>query len=279
MFHPRTPFRDNIRVAGNNNMFTIAPKIRKLAAIARPNKHIFLLSHMRAYTSLLGHIVGSNPAICGYYEMHIGYHSWKSLIRQKMLYFEKEEPKNGFSFMFDKVLHNEHSISLDVLNSHRAKAIFCLRQPQDVIPSILKLYGDLDPSHEFNSETFATQYYVQRLAMLAGIAQSVDREFFYFDADSIRLESDECLASLSDWLELQTPLSDTYALQQNTSKKRYGDSSDAIRAGRIRKEAAQYETWPVQEALMNNAYNVYCKTRTTLIELSARNALVDVPTL
>lgn len=279
MFHPRTPFRDNVLVVGNKKMFAIAPKIRKAAAIALPSKHIFLLSHMRAYTSLFGHIMGSNPAICGYYEMHIGYHSWKSPIRQKILYFEQEEPKPGFSFMFDKVLHNEHSVSLNVLNSRRAKAIFCLRQPQDVIPSILKLYGDIDPSHEFNSETFATQYYVQRLETLASIAQALDRDFFYLDADSIKLKADKCLASLSDWLELQTPLSDTYTLQKNTSKKRYGDSSDALRAGRIRREASHYEAWPVREASMKEAYDAYCKTRTTLINLSARNSVVDLPPL
>lgn len=251
-------------------------RVRKTSAIVLPKRHIFLLSHMRAYTSLFGHIMGSNPAICGYYEMHIGYHSWKSLIRQKMLYFREEEAKPGFSFMFDKVLHNEHNVAIDVLNSHQSRAIFCLRQPQDVIPSILKLYGDIDPSHEFNSETFATQYYVTRLAMLESLANSIDRDFFYFDAESIKLQSEECLGSLSDWLQLRTPLSDTYTLQQNTSRERYGDSSEAIRAGRIRRESSHYEAWPIQQESMESAAAAYHQARRVLIDLSARSSVANL---
>ena len=34
-------------------------------------QHIFLLSHMRANTSLISHILGSHPQISGYYEMHL----------------------------------------------------------------------------------------------------------------------------------------------------------------------------------------------------------------
>lgn len=153
---------------------------------------------MRAYTSLFGHIMGSNPAICGYYEMHIGYYSWKSLIRQKLLYFENEETKSGFSYMFDKVLHNEHYISPKILDGRRIKTIFCLRRPQDTIPSILKLYQGIDPSHEFNSESFATDYYIQRLAMLESIAVALQQEFFYIDAESIQHNSAACLGNLSD---------------------------------------------------------------------------------
>ena len=257
-------------------MFEILPNVQKVAAILLPKTHIFLLSHMRAYTSLFGHIMGSNPAICGYYEMHIGYHSWKSPIRQKLLYFEQEKPKPGFSCMFDKILHNDHYISPDLLNSHRAKAIFCLRQPRVVIPSILKLYRDTDPAHEFNSEVFATRYYIERLAMLESIDGAMERDFFYLDAESIKRRSNEFLGSLSDWLQLATPLSDTYSLQQNTSRERYGDTSATLRECRISKEASHYEHWPVDEALMQDADAAYRKARSTLLRLSARNCVVDM---
>lgn len=250
--------------------------MQKTAAILLPKTHIFLLSHMRAYTSLFGHIMGSNPAICGYYEMHIGYHSWKSPIRQKLLYFKQETPKPGFSFMFDKILHNEHSVSLNVLNSRRARALFCLRRPQEVIPSILKLYRKTDPSHEFTSETFATRYYVERLTMLKSLAESTERDFFYFDAESIKRQSGELLGSLSDWLKLDTPLSDTYSLQKNTSRERYGDSSEALRTGHINHEKSHYDQWPIDQALMNDAYNVYSSVRTSLINLSDRSSVVDL---
>lgn len=254
---------------------TLLPNVRKGAAIILPKTHIFLLSHMRAYTSLFGHIMGSNPAICGYYEMHIGYYSWKSPIRQKLLYFKQESAKPGFSYMFDKILHNEHSVSLDVLNCNRSRTIFSLREPRYVIPSILKLYGDVDPTHEFNSEAFATQYYIKRLAVLEAIAESLEQEFFYLDADSLKLDTQACLANLSDWLQLRTPLSDTYALQQYTSRTRYGDSSEALRAGHIRREASPYRDWSPPEELLQSANRAYREARSTMIKLSRRRSVVD----
>jgi len=249
--------------------------VRKAAAILMPKQHIFLLSHMRAYTSLFGHIMGSNPDICGYYEMHIGYHSWKSLIRQKLIYFKHEEPKPDFSFMFDKILHNDHNVALALLNSSRIKAIFCIRRPQEVIPSILKLYQGIDPSHEFNSESFATNYYIQRLATLERFATSMNQPFYYLDAESIKYDADRCLPSLSDWLQLETKLSPNYEMQRNTSKKRSGDTSSRIGAGKIINDHSHYTDFKHDAELLSKATLVYNRARKTLISKSAHNCLFE----
>jgi hypothetical protein len=242
---------------------------RKGMAILLPKQHIFLLSHMRAYTSLFGHILGSNPEICGYYEMHIGYHSWKSLIRQKLLYFKHETPKSNFVYMFDKVLHNDHNVALAILDRRRTKTIFCLRQPQKVIPSILRLYQEIDPSHPFNSESFATNYYIQRLTTLESIANAMNREFFYFDAEAIKSHSQECLKKLSDWLQLTQNLSPNYAVQRNTSKKGYGDTSPRIDSGRISDDPSPRIDFKHDAELIEEATLVYHRVRKTLIDKSA----------
>lgn len=255
-------------------MFNSFPNVRKTAAILAPKQHIFLLSHMRAYTSLFGHIMGSNPDICGYYEMHIGYYSWKSLIRQKLVYFENEETKPGFSSMFDKVLHNEHSVSINILNSRQSKAIFCLRAPQDTIPSILKLYQGIDPTHDFNSGSFATHYYIQRLSMLENIAASLEQEFFYLDAESLKHDSEECLSSLSDWLQLKVRLSPNYKLQENTSKERYGDTSSRLKAGRIVDDNSSYTDFEHDVELLKTATQTHGRVRKLLIEKSARHSII-----
>jgi hypothetical protein len=249
------------------------PNLRTTFAVVTPKQHIFLLSHMRAYTSLFGHIMGSNPAICGYYEMHIGYHSWKSLIRQKLLFFENEEPKPGFSCMFDKVLHNDHNMSLNVLNSNQAKAIFCLRRPQDVIPSILRLYHSIDPRHEFNSESFACAYYIARLEMLEHIASELERDFFYLDAESLKQETCSCLGELGEWLKLKVPLSPTYQLQKYTSKEKYGDTSEALKTGRVTSEKPVYSAFSFDEGLIAHATSVHTRVRKVLIEKSARHSI------
>jgi hypothetical protein len=255
-------------------MTELSQNIRKTAATLIPKKNIFLLSHMRAFTSLFGHIMGSNPEICGYYEMHIGYYSWKSLIRQRWIYFSQENPKPHFTYMFDKVLHNEHEVSMDVLNRPRTKAIFCLRHPREVIPSILNLYQRVDPKHEFNSEDFATEYYIQRLAKLSKIAVSMERGFFYFDAEALKSKTDETLHQLGDWLELGTKLVSTYQIQRNTSKNRFGDSSERLRTGRVMHEDSNYQDFITNEGLQNHAIQAYETARSCLIQSCAIRSVI-----
>jgi len=250
------------------------PDLHKTGAILGRKTHIFLLSHMRSFTSLFGHILGSNPEICGYYEMHIGYHSWKSLVRQKMLYFQQEAPKPRFRYMFDKVLHNEHAIAPAVLNHPRTRTIFSLRHPREVIPSILSLYQKVDPEHEFNSEMGATTYYIQRLAALERIADMLHRDFVYLDAECMKLETQECLDLLSDWLQLNTRLTASYDIQRNTSRKRFGDSSERLRAGRIVNEQSEYVDFVHDRELLARAVCAYDAARARLIRLSARRCVI-----
>lgn len=256
-------------------MFEAIPNMRRTATALIPRRHILLLSHMRAYTSLFGHIMGSNPAICGYYEMHIGYHSWKSLIRQKLLYFRDEEPKPGFSSMFDKVLHNDHEVSLRLLNSSRVTTIFSLRPPRTTIPSILRLYQETDPAHEFNSESFATHYYIERLNTLEKLAGAMQREFYYMDAEAIKCDAEHCLEDLSRWLHLDAPLTPYYDIQRKTSKKKYGDTSDRMTSGRITEQGPVYENFRCDEHSMHEAVAVYQRVRRALVDASAAHCIID----
>lgn len=248
---------------------------RRAAAVLMPKQHIFLLSHMRSYTSLFGHIMGSNPEICGYYEMHIGYYSWKSLIRQKLLYFQQEQPKPGFRYMFDKVLHDEHHVARSLLMQKNVKPLFCLRHPNNVIPSILKLYQRVDPGHSFNSESFATAYYIQRVTTLARIADSLERDCFYLDAEAIKLESQRCLDELSEWLNLATRLSPEYELQKNTSKARFGDTSGNLAIGHIADGAPGYTDFVHDVELQRNACRAYEQARQRLIAASAHQCVTQ----
>ena len=252
----------------------LAATLQRAAAVALPRQHIFLLSHMRAYTSLFGHILGSNPQICGYYEMHIGYHSWKSLVRQKLRYFRDDPVKPGVRFMFDKVLHNDHDTNLKVLDMPRCRVIFALREPQSVVPSILKLYAQVDPQHEFNDEAFATQYYIERLEELDRLAGALQRPYFYLDADSLKHDADDCLARLSNWLGLSTPLSPNYEMQRNSLKERYGDSSERMKAGQITSDKSDYDSYAADPASMARATETYVRVRKVLARGSADSCVI-----
>ena len=78
-------------------------------------QRIFLLSHMRAYSSLIGHILGSHPHINGYYEMHLSYTSASDLDQQLRLYMQTETPEPGSIYLFDKPLHNDYALDTDIL--------------------------------------------------------------------------------------------------------------------------------------------------------------------
>lgn len=247
--------------------------LRTTLAILAPKQHIFFLSHMRAYSSLFGHIMGSNPQVCGYYELHIGYHGWKSLVRQKLEYFEQESAKPGFRYMFDKVLHDDHYVAPAVLENPRVKAIVCLREPRETIPSILKLYADTDPSHAFNDPDFAANYYITRTTTLGQIAQNMRSDFYYLDATAITQRTKECLEGLSEWLDLKSPLSATYSTQNKTSKEKYGDTSDRLKSGQVVPGTSQYDSSNIEPKLMEAAEQAYRETRALLLERSARNCI------
>ncbi|MDC0362313.1 hypothetical protein OAN12_04645 [Halioglobus sp.] len=245
----------------------------QLLRVLLPKQHILLLSHMRAYTSLFGHIIGSNPAVCGYYEMHIGYYSWRSLLRQKLLYFKDEEVKTGFSYMFDKVLHNDHAVSPSVLLRPNTRTIFSLRHPRDTLPSIVTLYQQVDPTNEFNSPGYALNYYVNRLTALSDIATNMEQPFYYLDAETLVENAGECLESLSDWLRLETPLATHYDTQRKTSKKRYGDTSAKLEAGTIIKPEANRVHTQLDDEMIERATAAYLTAREILTSSSKAQSL------
>jgi len=79
-----------------------------LNALPDPYARIFLLSHMRAFTSLAGHILGSHPQINGYYEMHLSYEDASALDQQLDVYRASDALKPNSRYLFDKLLHNDY---------------------------------------------------------------------------------------------------------------------------------------------------------------------------
>ncbi|MGW8309725.1 MAG: hypothetical protein ACWGNB_01560 [Thiogranum sp.] len=102
---------------------------------------IFLLSHMRALTSLAGHILGSHPRINGYYEMHISYERPQALAAQMARFLEHDVLKSGSRYLFDKLLHNAYRLQLDHLAVDRVKVLLALREPEQSIKSIVNLFA------------------------------------------------------------------------------------------------------------------------------------------
>ncbi len=196
-------------------------------------RRIFLLSHMRAYSSLFGHILGSHPDINGYYEMHLGYRTTADLARQLAQYREQDLLKPDSQFLFDKILHNQYPLNLELAELQDAIILVSLRHPQASIQSIVTLFAQKPGDHAYATPVGATDYYCQRLNHLAEFCQQHARRYYYFDAGNLVEQPQPTLDRISQWLQLAITLKTDYQTFARTGQARAGDSSEAIHRGQI----------------------------------------------
>ncbi|WP_143142102.1 hypothetical protein [Alteromonas sp. V450] len=249
--------------------------LAKNPSLLNGKKHLFLLSHMRANTSLMGHLLGSHPEINGYYEMHIGYYSSKSLLRQKALYCEAHSLKAKSTYMFDKVLHNEHEVTDAMLTNSRCHFLISIRAPEYAVPSIVSLYRKAHPKHEFIEPKSAAHYYCQRLEALASMVKRCAFDYLYLDADVIKVNPSETLERLTSYLALSSPLTSRYEKMHNTGKAKAGDSSSSLMSGEIIQSSLpsvslEYE----QEDFFKRCHETYLITRETLASYTQKRIML-----
>ncbi|WP_448249757.1 sulfotransferase [Thalassotalea agariperforans] len=230
-----------------------------------PQKHVFLLSHMRARTSVLSHVIGSNEQIRGYYECHISYYSWKSLVKHQLKFHKEHANVSVAKFYFDKVLHNHHHIADQVLTSDNCQFIFMLRKPADTIRSIMKLHGSDNPLSEIAG---ATKYYVSRLNELEQLSKKIaPKQMLYIDADALVDNTERSLEILTSWVGLKQPLTPSYKSFKHTGKGHYGDNSASLTSGSII-ETKPENTIELDENYLTLAQNKYEQVKNELIQKS-----------
>ena len=247
-----------------------------------PSEHharIFLLSHMRAFTSLAGHILGSHPQINGYYELHISYEDAAALDRQLAVLRQEDALKPGSRYLFDKLLHNEFALRPERLKGVEYKVLLSLRQPEPTIKSIVHLYRQKDGGDLFDTPEKAAQYYNERVSALADFAKvnfaRANPGYFYFDAELWQRAPEQLLPRLTEWLELDVPLSEQYQTFSQTGKPLKGDSSPRIHRGDIDKAGSDYAHIAVPEAVLSEAREVYRECRRQIIEKAADSLRMD----
>jgi hypothetical protein len=241
---------------------------------SEPLARIFLLSHMRAYTSLAGHVLGSHPQINGYYEMHLGYEFPAALDRQLDAYLESDVIKSGSRYLFDKLLHNDYVLKPEQLGMVECKILISLAQPERTIQSIAHLYADRNEvEHEYASPEGAARYYIDRLKALADYSREYRQSCFYFDAELWQRAPERLLPKLSQWLELDSPLSERYQIFSQTGKPLKGDSSPRIQGGCIDRSASDYSHVVAPEAVLDEARAVYEECRGKILNNARDSSL------
>lgn len=230
---------------------------------------IFLLSHMRACTSLAGHILGSHPRINGYFEMHISYEGAAALDKQLDVLQQYETLKPGSQYLFDKLLHNDYRLCPDLPGSTDIKILVSLLEPEQAIKSIVDLFANKETEELYASPLEATKYYIERLDTLASFCRSARLPYYYYDAELFRSKPEALLKKLTDWLELDAPLSERYQVFSQTGRARMGDSSALIRRGSIEKTGADYAHVQLPEAALDRAQAAYRDCRSDILACAA----------
>jgi len=191
---------------------------------------LFILSHMRSGSSLLTHILNTNPEIAGYGETHIEYSSQKefyALIAKVHVYLRKFIVSE--KYILDKILHNDRLANTKLLTKEpRIYGIFLVREPQRSLASLMKLWSDWD-------ENTALNYYTSRLHNLVSYAKLINDKSrsILLTYDQLVQESDQVLLALQKFLDVGQPFSSEYEVLPTTGLKYIGDSSANIKAGKI----------------------------------------------
>jgi hypothetical protein len=226
---------------------------------------IFLLSHMRAFTSLAGHILGSHPQINGYYEMHISYEDASALDRQLEVFRQGDVLKADSRYLFDKLLHNDYVLKSERLGLAELKILVSLAEPEHTIRSIVHLFAQKPDPDLYASPVEAANYYVARVKALADYCRTADRGYCYFDAELLQAAPERLLPRLTDWLELDSPLSERYEVFSQTGKARRGDTSERVRSGRIDRTRVDYSHIEIPEEVLRAAREVHRACREEIV--------------
>jgi len=188
---------------------------------------LFLLSHMRSFSTLLVHILASSPQLTGNRELHRSYHSVDevhSIARQVT-------GEGSSATAMDNILHNHHQLGDEVLASNQCQWIISVRQPLPTLKSLWRWGGG--KTMPFRSPGRALTYYEERLDELAALAPQLRTGFVLLRPDRIVKHTDETLEALGRELGLTNPLSREYAVDETTGDPANGDFSRYIRKGRI----------------------------------------------
>ena len=255
---------------------SIINKIRKLSLISLNlqnfifcTKYIFIFSHMRSRSSVLSHILGSNPEICGYSELGISYLDYIDLMRMKIDLTVDLKCSFNNKYLLDKVLHNYYEFPEKIFKVTKPKIIFLLREPENTIKSIVNL-GFIANIECYKDPIYALDYYCSRLKLLEEYSKLFPCEYFFIESDDLIKNPDFILENLSRWLNLNKALDKNYSIFNNTGIFGKGDPSQNIKSG-ILKESRNYSDIKIPLEVLQIGKSAYEKCKDSLMKKPTTN--------
>lgn len=229
-------------------------------------QYILLLGHMRSYSTLLSHILGSHSEISGYTELHQSYLQPDDLKIMKHKITFAYEKKISTPFLLDKVLHNRYKVDLNFIQAPQVKVLIIIRQPDETVRSIIQMSHDIVSMRQFGDPNIALHYYENRLQQLIHYAQNTPKSMLFIEGEKLLQQSDVTLEKIRVFLDLRTPLNSEYSIYRLTGKMFYGDSSPEISSGKITVKPKKRNHIVIPQDILTKAQECYKECRATLIE-------------
>jgi len=195
-------------------------------------KTLFLLGHMRSYSSVLSHILGSHPQISGYCETHTKYRTWFDLWKLRWRVRKLTGEALRGDYVLDKVLH-DYPMARSILDSGSTRAIVLIRRPRETVRSIIEMGLTHSPVAWHRDFELVARYYETRLASLLRLTEALRGRVVFLEAEALLQDTRAALDQLGVFLELHSPLQTEYRRFAHTGELGFGDPSKAISAGRI----------------------------------------------
>ena len=203
--------------------------------------YLFVLGHMRSYSSILCHFLGSHPEIDGYCETHIKYRTRWDLLRLRSRVVKLTgEPLRG-RYVLYKVLHN-YPFASSILRNPNTRSIVLLRRPEPTVRSIVNMglhYSDIPWYRDLDA---VASYYEERLATLVLLAEQLRGRVMFVEAEALIDQTAAVLQGVTRALELSEPLQADYRRFAHTGERGFGDPSEVISTGRVNNVARDQRT-------------------------------------
>jgi hypothetical protein len=191
---------------------------------------------MRSGSSVLSHILATNPDIIGYGETHLRYATDSSLrdLTADVHVMSGRVCLSGV-YDFDKILH-DYVGDDRLLTRPDVFCIFLVREPIGALGSMIHRFPDWfsgRPLPAAQLERKAASYYRDRLARLARLASAVsdNGRGLVMSYSQLMEETRACFAAIEAMLELRVPLREDYDVRWTTGRPGRGDRSENIRKG------------------------------------------------
>lgn len=223
----------------------------------KPPQAVLILGHMRCGSTLLLHILLTNPEFIGCGERNSPYSSFEDLDKLEVASrLAQRSPLRQVHYTADQINHDHLTPDIELLQDERVRCIFLIRDPQPTIQSILNL---TQTYYQPWTVAKAVDYYSQRLQTLEKYADQLNSRSRYLALtyDELIHDTARTLPRLESFLCLKSKLDDQYKIQTFTGIR--GDPSGKIQNGQIVRErppSIEIPAGEIEEAI--RAYENFC---------------------